>query len=132
MVDQLTRVTRLLGTLDDYQATATQKDVARAELRKMRNVVPQLIPKLQGTAWTDREERIFASKALGEIGDASAVPALIAVLEVGNSNDDTGRQASKALGKIGDPQAIEPLLAIFRKASSSEANPAPMKTCIKG
>lgn len=73
-------------------------------LRAMRAVEP-LIRVLQ-------DERFMlswdAAEALGEIGDARAVEALIAALR------EKMPQAAEALGKIGDARAVEPLIAVLQ------------------
>ncbi len=56
-----------------------------------------------------------AAEALGAIGDAGAVEALIAALKDSASfSVDTRVNAARALGKIGDPSAIAPLTAALR------------------
>jgi HEAT repeat protein len=53
-----------------------------------------------------------AARALGEIGDARAVPPLIAALN--DEHMSLRWDAADALGKIGDARAVEPLIAAFK------------------
>jgi HEAT repeat protein len=63
------------------------------------------------TALKDRNlsVQIEAAHALGELRDAGAVEALVAMLE---KRENSGA-AVRALGKIGDPRAVEPLIAVL-------------------
>jgi HEAT repeat protein len=56
------------------------------------------------------EERQAATAALGTLGDARAVPALVQLLR----DVRLRRFAVGALGRIGDRRAVEPLLALLR------------------
>ena len=49
-----------------------------------------------------------AARALGAIGDAAAVPALVEAVEMGKA--EVQRAAVMALGRIGDSRAIRPLV----------------------
>ncbi len=67
------------------------------------------------------EIRIEMAKALGELGDAKAVPALIASLEKTKDHQPVAvhRQAAKSLGLIGDPSATDALITVnFRVPDS--------------
>jgi len=73
----------------------------------------------QGSFWSsdapDRKfSRVFeeAARALGEIGDASAVEPLIAAL-IDHDLGALRAAAAGALAKIGDARAVEPLIAVF-------------------
>ena len=57
-------------------------------------------------SWMVRRD---AFKALSEIGDASSVKPLFAMLK--NKNKDVRKAADRALGQIGDARAVEPLTA---------------------
>jgi HEAT repeat protein len=50
-----------------------------------------------------------AARALGELKDARAVPALMAVLNDKRANEDLRREAARALGEIGDARAVNAL-----------------------
>jgi HEAT repeat protein len=65
-----------------------------------------VISKLKDGAWRVREN---AAWALGAIGDARAVEALIDVLEDGDEDESMQGAAARALGHIGDPRAVEAL-----------------------
>ena len=63
----------------------------------------------------DASKRREAAKKLGEMGDATTVPALISAL-----SDPTWRvrrNAAQALGQIGDTRAVEPLIALLSDVS---------------
>jgi HEAT repeat protein len=69
-----------------------------------------LIPLLNDRAEFVRRE---ASFALGEVGDRSATPPLVRLLEK-NKALEVRSAAAGALGRIGDPTAVETLLRILR------------------
>lgn len=56
---------------------------------------------------------IDAAKALGEIGDATAVELLIKILLENELESDLLRWCTEALGPIGDKRAVEPLIKIL-------------------
>ena len=86
---------------------ATIGDVQRLETEGSKSV-PKLIKLLYSK---DREIRIAAAQALGNIGDPAAVDSLISALKI---HDNTLRKAiTDALGSIGDPRAVEPLKEIL-------------------
>jgi len=60
--------------------------------------------------------RRSAAGALGNIGDAQAIPRLLKLLE--DSDSDVRRSAAEALGKIGDAQAIPGLLKLLEDSDS--------------
>lgn len=62
----------------------------------------------------DQYVRDEAIKALGEVGDAGAVPALIKRLDDSNFNNQ--EYAAEALAKIADRRAVRPLVAMLRDA----------------
>jgi HEAT repeat protein len=66
----------------------------------------------------DQYVRGDAIKALGEIGDAMAVPALIKRLDDANFNNQEA--AAAALAKIGDGRAIQPLVAMLRAVGKEQ------------
>ena len=57
-----------------------------------------------------------AAEALGKLGDARAVEALIGALK-GDEKDVRGEAAS-ALGEIGDARAVEPLIAVLKEGDA--------------
>lgn len=61
--------------------------------------------------WNAGDRRMWAAEALGEIGDARALPALIEALDHNDQNGQTAAAAADALGKIGDERAVEPLVS---------------------
>lgn len=92
-------LTRLLGHRD------ARGEVLEALVRHGPRVTDLLIEQLGSE---DLEVRKAAAVALGRIGDARAVPALIEVFE---DDPELTLAAADALAKIGDPRAFESLLA---------------------
>ena len=64
------------------------------------------------------EVRRLAVYALGEVGDASAVPALLEALK--DSNEEVRRGAADALGEIGDASAAPALLEALKDSYDEE------------
>lgn len=100
-------LTRLLGKSD------VRGEVLEALVRHGPDVADLLIEQLESE---DLEIRKAAAVALGRIGDARAVPALIEALE---DDAELVIAAADALAKIGDPRAFEPLLARVGDASAA-------------
>ena len=65
-------------------------------------------------AVSDRDIRVSAILALGEIGDRRATGRLIEVLRGKGLSDLSRRLAAEALGKIGDTAAVEALVSSLR------------------
>ena len=61
-----------------------------------------------------------AARALGDIGDARAVPALIAALSSFERRTTLKEEAVIALGKIGDSSAVEPLGRLMDRSLGDE------------
>jgi HEAT repeat protein len=62
-------------------------------------------------------ERAFAAELLGRVGNAKAVPALLATIQATRSEDADVREiALRALSRIKDPRAVAPLAEALRKA----------------
>ena len=59
-----------------------------------------------------------AAKALGQIGDTSAVEPLIAVLK--DNIPNVRGAAAEALGQIGDQRAVEPLITALKDGDKKE------------
>jgi len=70
------------------------------------------------TSTGDEVDRCYASKALGALGDAQAIPALIQRLR--DEDIDVSIDAIEALGRIGNPQAIPPLLESLNSDPNGE------------
>ena len=100
-------LTRLLGHAD------ARGEVIEALVRHGPRVTELLVEQL---ASEDLEIRKAAVVALGRIGDARAVPALIEVL---GEDPELVIPAADALAKIGDPRAFEALLALVGDPSAS-------------
>ncbi|KHD08096.1 hypothetical protein PN36_18775 [Candidatus Thiomargarita nelsonii] len=70
------------------------------------------------TSTGDEVDRCYASKALGALGDAQAIPALVQRLR--DEDIDVSIDAIEALGHIGNPQAIPPLLESLNSDPNGE------------
>ena len=77
-------------------------------------------PALYNLLPTDKSKKGAAIKALGLIGDRSAVPKIIPFLE----DKDNREAAATALGRIGDPRAVEPILATLTETEKRYRNAA--------
>lgn len=88
------------------RATA-RKEVAEALVRHGKRVTDLLIEQLDAE---DIETRKAVIVALGRIGDARAVPALVAAI---NRDDELTIPVAGALGKIGDRRAFDALLELI-------------------
>jgi HEAT repeat protein len=83
-----------------------------------RAVMP-LIGALSGTDSADYMVRIWATEALGKIGDARAVEPLIAALPDGTAG--LSGYVADALGEIGDARAVDPLISQLGAFSAHHA-----------
>jgi HEAT repeat protein len=80
--------------------------------RDVDGLIKALQYKIKSTDFKETWVRQDAAKALGEIGESSAVLPLIAAL---NHRDNGVRwEAALGLGKIGDARAVEPLIAALK------------------
>ncbi len=96
-----------------------------AALGLLGDVPPASLAALR-TALADRSSdtlRLEAARALGLLGDARAIPALVAELESGGSDTVLAR-AVVALGAIRDASAIAPLAALARKQGAPDSTRA--------
>ena len=100
-------LTRLLGKADVHH------ELIEAIVRFGPTVVDRLIEQLKQE---DFETRNAAVVALGRIGDPSAVPALVSLLE---EEPELLVPVAGALGRIGDARAFEPLLSLLGHGSVS-------------
>jgi HEAT repeat protein len=82
---------------------------------------PAVPPLIQALGDGDRDVRVAACRALGEIGDRQAVPPLIQAL--GDGNEYVRVAACEALVKIGDGQAV-PALSVWAHAGERVAQAA--------
>jgi hypothetical protein len=63
--------------------------------------------------WDGNQPRREAAAELGRLGDPRAVPALIAVLEGEEKDDELRGAVVEALGALGEPEAVGPLAALL-------------------
>ncbi len=75
------------------------------------SMVEELLERLECGDWFARND---AARALGELGDPRAVPALCRCLEGPAADEKAGTQAAEALGKIGDPAAVPALCGALK------------------
>lgn len=93
-------LTRLMGRID------LRDEIIDALVRHGASTVDLLISQLTAE---DLEVRRSAAVALGRIGDAKAVPALINAL----TDQSVAIDAANALARIGDPRAVDGLLSLI-------------------
>ncbi|MEK8018463.1 MAG: HEAT repeat domain-containing protein [Candidatus Parabeggiatoa sp.] len=77
------------------------------------------------TSTGDEADRCYASRALGALGDTSAIPALVQCLR--DEDLDVSIDAAEALGRIGNPSAIPPLLDSLTHDPNGEVKTAVVK-----
>ncbi|HEY4422977.1 MAG TPA: HEAT repeat domain-containing protein [Pyrinomonadaceae bacterium] len=99
-------LTRLMGRVD------LRDEIVEALVRHGSATAGLLISQLKAE---DLEVRRSAVVALGRIGDASATPALVNILD----DKVLAIEAANALGEIGDPQAVDGLLNLIGDEDSS-------------
>ncbi|MBN1565343.1 MAG: HEAT repeat domain-containing protein [Anaerolineae bacterium] len=61
-----------------------------------------------------------SAELLGKIGDTSAVPSLLEILQNVSENDELRRESAELLGKIGDASAVPALLEIFQNVDEND------------
>jgi HEAT repeat protein len=93
-----------------HNAPHLTRSLARVNLSQVDEYIPQL-------KHQNDYVRQDAAAALGEIGDASAVPALIETLK--DQHDNVRRTAAEALEKIGDAFAVPALIEALTDEESS-------------
>lgn len=99
----------LLSAFDDADHVSTKNEIVEllGDLGDVKAVEPLVAVLLK-----DRNgyTRAYAAYALGRIGDAGAVDALLSVL----NDPDVRLSAISALGRIGDVRAVEPLISALK------------------
>ncbi|MEM9090453.1 MAG: HEAT repeat domain-containing protein [Cyanobacteria bacterium P01_F01_bin.53] len=104
--------------IDNLELRPTLKTVLLGKTQST-DVIPELLISLQGN---DPETRQYAANALGEIGDASAIPWLSNALKDYESWSNRHRpirnHAADALVKIGGSAAASALLTVFKENKS--------------
>jgi len=95
----------LIDELSGHTTDPLQGYAADALTSMGTKVLSPLIVALQSS---DQQRSFQIIRILGEIGDAEAVPALVALLD--DESDILRRSAVIALGKIGDTTCLEPLI----------------------
>lgn len=79
------------------------------------SVVPDLIKALKHDDNSLNYGRAWAARALGEIGDLRAVPALIKAIK--NLTDEVGAEAVWALGRLEDPRVVPALIPALTRVA---------------
>lgn len=100
----------LIKALESKNPTVAEHSAGALGSRGAKAAVDPLITALEG--WTSR--RYVAAWALGEIGDARAIPVLIRTM--GDENAEVRKYAARSLIKFG-PEAVEALLEALGSAS---------------
>ncbi|NQU16993.1 MAG: HEAT repeat domain-containing protein [Candidatus Saganbacteria bacterium] len=92
---------------------SSQKDSIKVLISEVKKpfAVPIFVRALSGK---NNDLRVIAVEALGNIGDRSAIPAL---LRLSKKNETLRNQIVEAFGKIKDPSSVPYLLRLMRKGS---------------
>jgi HEAT repeat protein len=98
--------------LNNALFASTQQTISKAKEAGNKKSVPLLIYVLNALKDKNPYVRATAAKVLGEIGDKTAVPALIKALK--DENPDVRTAAAEALGKIGDKRAVPHLIKALK------------------
>ncbi len=77
------------------------------------------------TSTGDEADRCYASRALGALGDTSAIPTLVQCLR--DEDIDVSIDAAEALGRIGNPSAVPALLDSLTHDPNGEVKTAVVK-----
>lgn len=101
------RTIRAIGELKDSRAVSSLKEIAQEPDREIRGAAEEALRKIGGATWG----RASAAKALGFIGSAEAVPALIKQLS--DPNATVRLRVVRALSAIGDVRASKPLAKLL-------------------
>lgn len=111
MDEEIKRQLALLESLD--------WEVRRTAIEALIEIGAPAIPALI-EALLDRKSfyRYSAAEALGRIGNTSAIPALVEVLNDGNNRDLDRESSAEALGSIGDASVIPVLIQALRDRES--------------
>lgn len=98
---------------------ARAKEAAPAVSEALKKVIAK--PSLDDSEKDPGELRILMAETLGALGDSSAVPALIELLEQDPATQPVvvHRAAADALGRIGDPAGVDALLAVQYRVPDS-------------
>lgn len=114
---------RELATLRDFEALeavleeqargATERPAWLLDAYDRLGLVEKYVTRLRtARKW---RERAFAAELLGRVGNAQAVPALLATVAATRTEDADVREiALRALARIGDPRAVGPLVEALR------------------
>ncbi|MBI4673448.1 MAG: HEAT repeat domain-containing protein [Chloroflexi bacterium] len=106
----------LIAAHNDASSNFTLRGSAMRALKKIGTTTIE--PLIVALTDSDKNVRICAADALGEIGDPHAVEPLMAVFKDSDESVRTG--AVRALSKIGDARAVEPLIAALEDKRVNE------------
>ncbi len=112
-------VPHLLRLLEQDDVNIVQAALDSLSLLRASVAVDPIIQILDRDPWM----RLAGVHALGDIGDAKAVPVLVALLE----EEETRELAALALGKIRSPDALPKLAELLRQAGSMDT----FLTCLR-
>lgn len=90
-------------------------------------VIPELQKALRGRP---DDVRTAAIRALGEIGHADAVLALVKQLD--DNNSVIASSAAESLGKIGDPRAVKPLIQVIERYKREQSHDTQIRGFTRG
>ena len=105
------RAIKAIGGLEDHRAVPILKELVEKGLPDVQEAASQALFQIGCAAWG----RCCALRVLGEVGDASIVPQILASLK--DNSDNVRYEAVRALGRIGGPEAAAHLVRMGRKDS---------------
>jgi len=103
------RAIKALGGLEDHRAVFLLKELVEEGMPDIQVAASHALSQIGCAAWG----RCCALKVLGEVGDESIVPEILASL--GDDSDNVRFEAVGALGRIGGADAVRHLIRMARK-----------------
>jgi len=100
------RAIKALGGLEDHRAVGLLKELVEEGLPDVQEAASQALFQIGCAAWG----RCSAMKVLGEVGERSIVPQLLASLK--DDSDNVRFETVRALGKLGGEEAVRHLVRI--------------------
>ena len=98
---------------------AAAKNVGEAKVIQLKD---DLVKMMKGETEIDKDVRRGATQGLGELGDASTVPALIETFNNEANHMEIRRDAAVALGKIGTDAAVSTLIERLQTLQEGKTN----------
>ena len=100
------RAIKAIGGLEDHRAVALLKELVEEGLPDVQEAASQALFQIGCAAWG----RCSAMKVLGEVGDPSIVPEVLASLK--DDSDNVRFETVRALGRLGGGEAVRHLVRI--------------------